>query len=877
VTGITAAESAAKPVARSLPPPARQTVDFTRDIEPLLNRRCSACHGAQKQESNFRVDRRAILLSGGDSGEPAAVPGHSDRSRLVKLVSHLDPDTIMPPQGEPLTTNQVGLIRAWIDQGLKMPDGPAAAVATRHWSFLPIKTSPPPRLKDIWNDGPIDAFILDKLRAAGLKPSPPADRVSLIRRLYLDTLGLPPSPAEIDAFVHDPDPKAYTRLVDEALKSPQYGERWARHWLDVIRFADTDGYENNAERPNAYRFRDYLIRALNEDRPWDRMIVEQLAGDAVGEDAATGFIVGGGVDRVTSPNELLTRTQRQEELADMIGTTSTAMLGLTAGCARCHDHKFDPISQRDYYALAAVFAGVRHEERPLRWAGGKEFSNPALAAGKPGSRRPSVSPRWNEERFAAAPARSVRFTIMATNDGTEPCIDELEIYAAGEKTPSNVALSSAGGHASSSGNYQGSPRHKLAHINDGRYGNDRSWISNEPGRGWVQIDLPKLITIDRIVWGRDRQEKFSDRLTVQYKIEISREPGHWERVASSDDRVPYASTDLATPKVYAGRFEQPGPTYRLNRGDPMQPREQVVAEALTALRPMLGSLGLKADSLEQARRLALAHWIARPDNPLTARVIVNRLWHYHFGNGIVASPSDFGRMGMPPSHPELLDWLAGELIHGGWRLKHIHRLILLSNTYQQSSHPNPLGLDRDAGSRKLWRFPPRRLEAEAIRDSILAASGALDRTLYGPGFSAFEPNNNYVRVYNPRESWGPAEWRRMVYMNKVRREPDAVFGAFDAPDAGQACPRRARSTTPLQALNLLNSSFLIQQSGLLAKRVERESKPDTADQIQRAFRLTLGRLPSADEAVAGEQLVRQYGLPALCRALFNANEFLFVP
>jgi hypothetical protein len=762
-----------------------------------------------------------------------------------------------------------------------MPDGPAGtdlAVATRHWSFLPIKNSPPPSIKDNWNFGPIDAFILDKLRAAGLKPSPPADRVSLIRRLYLDTLGLPPGPAQIDAFVHDPDPRAYARLVDEVLKSPQYGERWARHWLDVIRFADTDGYENNAERPNAYRFRDYLIRALNEDRPWDRMIVEQLAGDAVGEDAATGFIVGGGVDRVTSPNELLTRTQRQDELADMIGTTSTAMLGLTAGCARCHDHKFDPIPHRDYYALQAAFAGVRHEERSLRWADGKEFSNPVMAAGKPGSKRPLVSPRWNEERFAPAPARSVRFTIMATNDGTEPCIDELEIFAAGAKgPPRNIALASAGGRASSSGNYQGSPRHKLAHINDGRYGNDRSWISNEPGRGWVQIDLPKMVTIDRIEWGRDRQEKLVDRLPVKYKIEISRDPGHWERVASSDDRVPYTSPDQATPKVYGGRFEQPGPTYRLNRGDPMQPREQVVAEALTALQPMLGSLGLKADSPEQARRLALAHWIARPDNPLTSRVIVNRLWHYHFGSGIVASPSDFGRMGMPPSHPELLDWLAAELIRGGWRLKHIHRLILLSNTYQQSSRPRPLGLDRDAGSRLLWRFPPRRLEAEAIRDSILAASGALDLTLYGPGFSAFEPNNNYVRVYNPRENWGPAEWRRMVYMNKVRREPDGVFGAFDAPDAGQACPRRARSTTPLQALNLLNSSFLIQQSDLLAKRAERESKPDTSDQICRAFLLTLGRPPRADEAVAGEQLVRQYGLPALCRALFNANEFLFIP
>ena len=322
---------------------------------------------------------------------------------------------------------------------------------------------------------------------------------------------------------------------------------------------------------------------------------------------------------------------------------------------------------------------------------------------------------------------------------------------------------------------------------------------------------------------------------------------------------------------------QPGPTYRLNRGDPMQPREPVVAEGLSVLKPLLGSLGLSPDAPEQQRRLALAHWIARPENPLTARVIVNRLWHYHFGNGIVASPSDFGRMGTPPTHPELLDWLAAELVRGGWRLKPIHRLILLSNTYRQSSVPNPDGLAGDAGDRLLWRYPPRRLEAEAIRDAILQSSGVLDLTMYGKGFSCFEPNDNYVRVYTPKETWGPADWRRMVYMSKVRREQDGVFGAFDAPDAGQVCPRRSRSTTPLQALNLLNSSFLVQQSDLLAKRVERESRPEISDHVRRAFLITLGRGPRADEVAAGEKLVQQHGLSSLCRALFNTNEFLFIP
>jgi len=880
LVGGPAAHSEDRPGPKVLPPPARQSTDFVRDVEPLFRQRCSECHGPNKQESSFRVDRRALLLHGGDSGEPAVVPGHSDQGNLIKYVAHLDPDTFMPPQGKPLSGQQVALLRAWIDQGAKMPEIAApdsAAAPTTHWSFQPVKDISPPAIKDPWVAGPIDAFILDKLRASGLKPSPRADRVSLIRRLFLDTLGLPPTPEEIDHFVHDKDPQAYSRLVDEVLGSPRYGERWARHWLDVIRFADTDGFETNVERSGSYHYRDYLIRALNADRPWDRMIVEQLAGDAVGEDAATGFIVGGAADRVKSPNELLTRTQRQDELADMIGTTGTSLLGLTVGCARCHDHKFDPIPQRDYYSLQAVFAGVLHEERPLRFVDGKAVEGTHLMAGRGDGKRPPVNARRNDERFAATPAKVIRFTIAATSDGAEPCVDELEVYAAGGGGQAmNVALASAGGKASSSGNYEGNPRHKLEHVNDGQYGNDRSWISNERGRGWVQIELSQTMLIDHIVWGRDRQEKFRDRLPIDYKIEVLHEPDRWQKVVSSDDREAYAAP-LPLPSVYGGRLVQPGPTYRLNRGDPMQPREQVAAEGLTALTPVLGSLDQKADSPEQQRRLALAHWIARPDNPLTARVIVNRLWHYHFGAGIVASPSDFGRMGSPPTHSELLDWLAAELVRGGWRLKHVHRLILLSNTYQQSSGPNPQGLAADASDRLLWRFPARRLEAEAIRDAILQSSGVLDLSMYGPGFSAFEPNSNYVRVYKPKETWSPADWRRMVYMTKVRREQDAVFGAFDAPDAGQVCPKRSRSTTPLQALNLLNSSFLIQQSALLAKRVERESGPNAEDRIRRAFQITVGRDPSGEEVSGGATLVHQHGLKSLCRALYNSNEFLFLP
>jgi hypothetical protein len=446
----------------------------------------------------------------------------------------------------------------------------------------------------------------------------------------------------------------------------------------------------------------------------------------------------------------------------------------------------------------------------------------------------------------------------------------------------------------------------LEHINDGRYGNSRSWISNQQGKGWVQIELPKPTLINRVVWGRDREEKYKDRLATRYRIEVATKPGDWRIVASSDDRIPFGTNlrefaasklngeslarakeligriadlerQLAAlskpPLAYAGVFEQPGPTHRLYRGDPLAKREAVVPAAMTSLR---GDLKLPADAAELKRRLALANWIADDRNPLTPRVIVNRIWQHHFGRGLVATPSDFGKMGVPPSHPELLDWLAAEFIRGGWSVKHIQRLILCSNTWQQSSRPRIAAIRIDAGTRLLWRFPPRRLEAEAIRDSILHVTGVLDRRMGGPGFSAFQPNTNYVRVYNPKERWGPAEWRRMVYMTKVRMEQDAVFGTFDCPDAGQVAAQRSRSTTPLQALNLLNSNFMLQQSALMAERIAADAGPNVETQVRTAFRTTFGRPATTEEIHDAVPLVKQHGLPALCRALLNANEFLFL-
>jgi hypothetical protein len=615
--------------------------------------------------------------------------------------------------------------------------------------------------------------------------------------------------------------------------------------------------------------------------------------------------------------------QRGDELHDMISTTGATFLGLTVGCARCHHHKFDPISQLDYYGMRAVFAGVQHGDRAIKQAAdpsravrARELrqaiadldleivaAEPHADPGAKTARRAPVSPLRNSERFAPIKAKQVRFTILATNN-LEPCIDELEIFSAG-KDPRNVAL---GAKPTSSGDYPNAPIHKLEHINDGKYGNSRSWISNTAGTGWVQLELAQIETIERIEWARDREGKYADRLAVKYRIDVAVEPGPWQVVASSQDRIPFGAKADDTPMAkrlarradlegqlrateptataYVGRFTAPEPTHRLVRGDPLQKREAVAPAALAEF----GSkLQLPMDASDAERRLALAKWIADPKNPLTARVLVNRLWQHHFGAGIVNTPSDFGRNGGKASHPDLIDWLASEFLLpspprgrgvGGegnkpWSMKHIHRLILLSATYRQASASNPQGRAVDADTRLLWRYPPRRLEAEPLHDAYLFVSGKLDLKIGGPGFDLFEPNGNYVKVYNPKKDFGPGEWRRMIYQSKWRMQLDDVFGSFDCPDAGQIAPKRNVSTTPLQALNLMNSRFMLQQAKFFAERLEREAKDEDA-QVRRGFRLACQREPTLTELTASVRLVRAHGLFAFCRALFNANEFLFV-
>jgi hypothetical protein len=907
-----------------------RAADFDKDIRPVLEARCFDCHGEDKQKNGLRLDTVHGILKGSDSGEPLYIRGSSADSLLVRMVTSDDPKHMMPPKGERLAPEQVAAIRAWIDAGAALPGEKEAAATlqlkTDHWSFQPVQRREPPVIPDAQPRTEIDAFLVKALHEKGLTSSGEADRRTLVRRLYLVMHGMPPTPGETEAFVADSRPDAWERLVDAVLASPRRGERWARHWMDVVRYADTNGFETNRERRTAYHYRDWLIRAFNEDMPYDQFVRAQLAGDAFGADAATGFLVAGAYDIVKSPDPNLSLMQRQEELADMVNTAGTAFMGLTMGCARCHNHKFDPILQKDYYAMQAVFAGVNHGERPIRQtlsaAQEKELATlratqaslqselAALrrtadqpAATAQGPRRPPVNARENEEVFAPIGAERVRFTINACT-GSQPCLDELEIY---DTAGRNVALAAGGAKVTASGSLAGYPIHKLEHINDGVAGNDHSWISDTEGSGWVEITLPSRVMISRVVWGRDRNGRFADRTATDYRIEAAAGTDAWKVLASSADREPMKgqeapdawlqrlgpedaakARELLTRQqqteqamaalsggqsAWIGTFQPPPKTHRLYRGEPMQPREVVAPDILS----VMGSLQLPVEAPEQERRMKFAEWITSPQHPLTARVMVNRIWHYIFGTGLVNTPSDFGLNGARPTHPELLDWLADEFVKSGWSVKHVQRLMLRSDAFRRDSAPRPEAQQVDGDAVYLWRFPPRRLEAEAIRDAMLTVSGSLDLTQQGgPGFYLMDVVEENVMHYFAKEKFTPAEFRRMVYQFRIRQTTDSVFSSFDCPDGGQVMPKRSRSNTPLQALNLFNSSFVLQQSDLLAERLRKEAGEDPGSQTERAFALFFNRPPDEWEREQSAAMIAREGLNSFCRALYNASEFLFV-
>ena len=904
--------------------------DFVREVRPILETHCYRCHGADKQKSGYRLDAKTIAFQGGDLYGEAILPRDPAGSPLLQLVKQTSVEERMPPDGEPLNESEIQILEKWIQAGAIWPDGIDTVVLEDkrdHWSLKPIQSVALPIIDDAaWARDGLDYFIAQRLNQSGLSHSDEASRTKWLRRVSLDLIGLPPTPNDYTSFLSDTSSDAYERMVDRLLSSPRYGERWGQHWLDVVRYADTHGFEVNTERPNAWPYRDYVISALNEDVAYDQFIRHQIAGDQFDADAATGFLLTASVllPGQIGQDEPSKRLARQDALDEIVTNIGQTFLGLSVGCARCHDHKFDAISQRDYYSMQAFVAGVEYEDRELQSSEAKMARQRAEVAKRElaeirkqldlfgptafqGKVRASVNAIRNTDRIVPHRATKVRFTIFKTNN-LEPCIDELEVLnQAGE----NVALASCGAKVKSSGDNVAPDRHELRFINDGVYGNSRSWMSSETGKGWVEIEFSQVEEVRYIVWGRDRKQVYKDRLAIEYRIEIADEIGDWHYVADQSDRAPFnpdatpesidslaASESLDSPEdsrrfellqraaelksvierdaqgqlAFAGKFREPDKIHVLARGDPEQPKETVTPAVLTAL----GAVSLQPNAAEAERRRLLADWIAKPDHPLTARVMINRIWQSHFGVGLVETSNDFGRNGTKPTHPELLDWLASEFVTSGWSVKAMHRRIVLSATYRQDSTWDEKASALDADCRLLWRYPPRRLDAEMLRDSLLAMSGDLHYQMGGPGFDLFDKRGG-LSGFEPIEELNLKSSRRLIYAHKIRRERDAVFGAFDCPDAGQSTPRRRESTTPLQALNLMNSRFTLDQANALAKRIRYGGATTTAEQVHQAFFIVLGRDVSAEELQELTPYVEQHGLDSLCRALFNSNEFLLIP
>ena len=894
-------------------------VSFEQDIAPILESKCLGCHNPNQQKGDLSMETLAAIQA---AGEEYVIPGNAEDSILYWITLPLDdgekPE--MPEEGEALTKEEKTKLAAWIDSGAKWPEGLVLKETSKAdeswWSYQPLSK---PKYQSI------DAYIESRLSEERLAVNPETDRRTLIRRATLDLTGLPPTPEEVEAFVSNMDPLAFEKLVDRLLASPRYGERWAQHWLDVIRWAETVGFETNYVRPNAWPYRDWVIAAFNDDKPYDQFIFEQIAGDTVGEDAALGFLVSGpaNLPGQIGRDEAAMRNARQDELDEVLRTVGQGILGLTIGCARCHDHKFDPIEQRDYYSMQAIFAGLQYGDRRKRGTENEDWSARVPAAKK---KRDTIKTELESLRqkhglrtpleivhteiFDPVLAGSVRMRIATTEFGDNASLYEFEVWSSGrnEQDRINVALASNGSRVSASSFALENQSRHFDNLVDGTVDKRQAypWVANETGPAWLRIDFSNATKIDKIVWHQGRNNR---NLPAEYIIEaLSPDSEEWLEIAHTRDRLPRVSdvrkaedinlpslnldakktivekvrslreaernlARLVTgPQVYAASFKaEPKTTYLLSRGDPMQRQEQV-APAIPAV---LGRLEIPDEAAETERRLTLANHLTHPDHPLTARVIVNRVWQHHFGAGIVDTSSDFGYMGTPPSHPELLDWLAWKFVDDGWSLKKLHRLILSSKAYRQSSFPRQEALEIDADSRLLWRYPPRRLEAEALRDSILGASGKLNFKMGGPGFDFFNQRGG-LSDYVPNETFEEDGWRRMIYAHKVRMISVDIFGAFDCPDAGQMKPNRPRSTTPVQSLGFFNSPFVNRQAEFFAERLRNEAGDNRDAQIDRAFAIAYSRPASSPERQRLAALADNHGLEQVCRVIFNSSEFAFL-
>jgi mono/diheme cytochrome c family protein len=807
---------------------AAEQVDYLRDIKPILAQNCYACHGPDKHRSGLRLDTAAAVLHGGNSG-PAVIAGQSGESLLVKAVTGAKDVKAMPPKEPRLTAQQIALLRTWIDQGAKAPLSEVAATAanrSKHWAFQkPVRPAEPAVKDPSWVRNPIDRFILARLEREGLTPSPEAGRVTLLRRLSLDLLGLPPTLEEVEAFLHDDRPDGYERLVDRLLASPHYGERWGRHWLDLARYADSNGYSIDAPR-SIWKYRDWVLDALNRDMPFDEFTIEQLAGDllpsaTLDQRIATGF------HRNTSINQeggINVEQFRIESIVDRVNTTGSVFLGLTVGCAQCHDHKFDPLSQREYYQLFAFLNNV---------------DEPTLDLATPEATRQRKQVR---ARVAALEKERKLFDTYsaAAQDRWESGLTPSDR----QRLPPAI-------------------RAILEIPENGRIEKQKQTLTAY----YRQLDLAR-----HVVGGLGDPLPFlaaSHAALARFRTSVEKQ------IAALKKSEPQAVTTMVVQER-----KQPRTTHVLLGGDFTRPGA-TVTPSVPAVLPPLQAQGSQATGLT---RLDLARWFVDRDNPLTARVTVNRLWLHHFGIGLVETENDFGTQGTPPSHPELLDWLATEFHARNWSLKAMHRLIVTSATYRQASRHRPELVAVDARNRLLARQSRLRLEAEVVRDVALAASGLLTPKIGGPSVHPPQPEGIYRFTQVPRD-WkadsGPDRFRRGLYTYFWRSAPHPGLIVFDAPDATSACTRRNRSNTPLQALTLLNDEAFFEFAQALAARVLREAGPDDRERLRHAFRLCLARSPSALEEKRLGELLATHTTASLhdawitmARVLLNLDEFI---
>lgn len=977
---------------------------FDGQIRPLLQKRCVECHGAKKQKGELRLDAKLFAFKGGHDG-PAIIPGKAADSLLLKRITSRDEDTRMPPEGEPLSETEVKALKAWIEAGAIWPENEADRAASsdtraQHWSVQPLRTfhaagtklqvtqpsanGLPSGTKTLElpqdSGSPIDAFIKAALLEKGLAMAPEADRRTLIRRLSYDLHGLPPAPERVERFCNDTAPRAYERLVDELLASPHFGERWARHWLDIAHYADTHGFERDQLRPNAWRYRDYVIEAFNADKPYDRFVREQIAGDALAPNSpeariATGFLAAGPWDfvgQVEARSDVLKRAARAGDLDDMVTQVVTSTMGITINCARCHDHKLDPITQKEYYSLCSVFAGVKRGEREVsaeeagrlssekarlttalagtraqitRLAGegidlarllpegsGIDLRNGAVSTAKQGYHSNIQANRL--QKVANVPG--VLWVFLPDGRGPVTVADQQEVKGVPPTsghfwdTIANRPLNAQRNTKLGGTDFAGKEHSLLAmHANSGitfdlSYLREKGGFTGARLNGLVGFGADQAAAATRadftvFVDGELKLQRLKLRKdeTLALNVEIpataktltlvatdggdgigsdllfigdarllpgaantalgEKEAAELARLRAELKSLEASLKQVPEPqKVYAVVPSEKPPVLRVQRrGDPEDEGAEVTPASFAWTAHAPAALGGQ-DTPEAERRRALAEWIVDPANPLTRRVLANRLWHHHFGQGIVTTPSDFGLGGAKPSHPELLDWLAAELLQAGWSMKHLHKQILLSAAYRQSSTiQNSAASNLDAQNRLLWRQNARRLDAESLRDAVLLVSGRLNPERGGPGFRDFKYTEAYAPIYQYIPPDKPELWRRSIYRFVVRTTPHQFMSALDCPDPANLTPARMQTTTALQALTLSNNEFMLRQAEAMAARLETGDGPQSA-RVQRAFALALQRPATPGEARAAEALVAGQGLFALCRMLLNTNEFVYL-